>query len=283
MIQGDSFKVNIPAQFRKSEDGEWLVYGRASTNKIDRQGETIVQDGMDLTPVDEGKGVLNYDHGKGPENLIGLIKGYERKEDGIYISGKLFKNHTKSKAVYEIMSSLGKSDKSPVALSVEGKIVERCAKNPKIIKKCKIGAVAVTLNPINTDTYLDLAKSMNAETALEWEATGETPVETTESSVFTPTQVFDLLTKALTAGESHTKAPKDRKGGEALAQEELCPKCKKPKQKPILKSMEKSEYQSNLEHILDNIQKLHPQHSRNYLWEALKNRLNHHFPNKEGK
>ena len=39
----DTFKVIIPAQLEKSADGEWKVHGLASTNGIDKQGETIIQ------------------------------------------------------------------------------------------------------------------------------------------------------------------------------------------------------------------------------------------------
>ena len=54
----DTFKIIIPAQLEKSADGEWKVHGLASTNGIDKQGETIIQKGIDLSPVDEGLAFL---------------------------------------------------------------------------------------------------------------------------------------------------------------------------------------------------------------------------------
>ena len=89
----DTFKIIIPAQLEKSADGEWKVHGLASTNGIDKQGETIIQKGIDLSPVDEGRGILNWDHDNSPENIIGVLDGYKQTSNGLYVNGRLFKNH----------------------------------------------------------------------------------------------------------------------------------------------------------------------------------------------
>jgi len=67
----DSFKVVLPAELEKSKDGEWKISGLASTGNIDKQGETILQSGIDVTPIDEGRGMLNFDHSNLPEDTIG--------------------------------------------------------------------------------------------------------------------------------------------------------------------------------------------------------------------
>ena len=279
----NNFKFVIPADLEKSDDGEWRVKGLASTGNVDRQGETILPHGVDLTPIDQKKGVLNFDHMKGPENTIGLLDGYRKTPEGIYVEGRLFKNHSRAKAVHEIMSSLGKSDRGRVGLSVEGKILQRNSQNPKIIEKCQINAVAVTMNPVNSDTYADLMKSMsssdiefNAEETAE-----EINNKSDELAVFTASQVVSIVEKALGAGAAGMQAPADRSGGEALAQEDLDKKKKEEDEKKSprkVKKMTKSLYKSNMINVLDTLQKLYPQYSRSEIWESFRDRLDSKFP-----
>ena len=66
----------MPAELNKSKDGKWKIRGLASTQGIDQQGETIIQKGIDLSPVDQKRAVLNWDHQKGVENIIGTLDGY---------------------------------------------------------------------------------------------------------------------------------------------------------------------------------------------------------------
>src|SRR6266404_5390305 len=102
-MKNDSFKFTIPAELTKSTDGEWKVAGLASTSTIDRQGERILPDGIDATPISKGKGYLNWDHDNSPEGTIGALDSYKKGSNGMYVEGRLFKNHTRAKAVYEIM------------------------------------------------------------------------------------------------------------------------------------------------------------------------------------
>lgn len=302
----DTFRTIIPATFEKSEDGKWKVAGLASTESMDQQGEIIMQKGIDLTPIDKKKGLLNFDHQKGPENTIGLLDGYRRDGKGLYIEGRLFKNHTKARAVYEIMSSLGKSDRGRVGLSVEGRILKRNDQNPRIIEKCQINAVAVTLNPVNQETYADLTKSLSAA-EVEFDSTGEKQVGGSEEAVFTPSQVVAIVQKALGVGDGYTQAPESRSGGDTLAMEDMGDKKKKKKeldkggpgsgpkpkseldkedekqgvmistprrmQRRRLKKMSKSLFKSNMVEILDKLQILYPDNSRSEIWEAFKERL----------
>lgn len=226
----DSFKFVVPAELSKGEDGEWRVRGLASTGAIDQQGETLIQKGIDLSPIDRKRGILNWDHGKGPENTIGILDGYNRTSKGLYIEGRLFKNHSKAKAVREIMESLGSGDHGRMGLSVEGKIIERDPSNPLVVRKCQISAVALTMNPVNTDTFADIVKSMNAAESLEIDAQETTTIDDTSSeSTFTATQVLAIVQKALSTGSGVASAPNLRQGGDALAQESLDEKKKKEK------------------------------------------------------
>jgi len=273
----------MPAELEKSKDGNWTVRGLASTESRDQQGEIIIQKGMDLTPIDKKQGYLNFDHKTGPENLIGTISGYTKTKKGLYVEGNLFKNHTRAKSVYEIMSSLSDGDKGRVGLSVEGAIVERDSKNPKIIKKCKIKNVALTFNPVNTDTYADLVKSFN-DSEVEFGATEDvvSSEKTENAPVFSANQVITILEKALAISDG-AQAPAEKQGGDALVTEELDKKKKKQEHsvevtKKSLKKMSSDLYKSNIKVILDRLQELYPDNSRQDIWKAVKDRLNTKFP-----
>lgn len=270
----NNFKFIIPAELEKSKSGDWKIRGLASTESMDRQGEILLQKGIDLTPIDSKRAVINYDHLAGPENLIGLLDGYQRTPQGLVVEGRLFKNHTKAKAVYEIMSSLGKSDSGRIGLSVEGKVLERDAQNPQIIKKCRINAVAVTMSPVNSDTFADIVKSMTSSD-VEFNSTGT--LEKTEETkpneaIFTASQVVSIVEKALSIGGGNSVAPAERTGGDALGQESLDKKKKK------LKKASGDLFKSQMLSILDKLQVLYPAHSRSEIWGALQERLETKFP-----
>lgn len=277
----NKFRFVMPADLEKGKDGAYKVRGLASTQGMDQQGETIIQKGIDLTPIDKKKGILNWDHQKGPENTIGLLDGYKKGSKGLYVEGRLFKNHTKAKAVREIMESLGDGDRGRIGLSVEGQILERDKTNPKIIKKCRINAVALTMNPVNTDTFADLVKSMNSADEVEFDSTEDhIKEEHQDEAMFTAGQVLQIVQKALGVGGGGLAAPNTRTGGDALAQESMDSKKKKeekvdPKK---MKKMKKSEYADNLQNMMSKLQVLYPDVSRTDLWVAVQERMGTKFP-----
>jgi len=286
-IMQNSFKFEIPAYIEKSEDGSYKIGGIASTEHLDKQQEILIQKGMDLSPIDSGKGFFNFDHSNKPEDIIGAVDGYRHTSDGLYIHGNLFKGHKRAEAVYTIMKALGEKKRGAVGFSVEGQIIERDTKNSKIIRKCRIKNVALTLNPVNSNTYATLVKSMTASEEVEFDATEENiPQSNSEVSVknevpvFTATQVIELMEKALTVGAATAnQAPANLSGGDALAQEDFDRKLaivddkKKPRKK-----LSKKIYKSSMIDILNKIQELYPNHSRTEVWEAIRDRMNHKFP-----
>lgn len=278
----DIFKIVIPAEITKSTDGEWKVAGLASTSKVDKQGEIIKQEGIDTTPIAQGKGFFNFDHDNSPENTVGVLDGYQKSSNGLYVTGRLFKNHSRAKALYEIMTSLHKTDQGRVGMSVEGKVLERDATNPSIIKRCIIKNVALTLNPVNQDTFADLVKSMSTvESEVEFDSTGKTEptldgtvVTKSEEPTFTASQVVSIVEKALAIGQGNALAPMDRKGGDALGQEDL----DKKKAKKKLKTLNKSLAKSHMLELMDKLQVLYPSYSRSQIWSAVSDRLQTTFP-----
>lgn len=272
----DTFKFVIPAEIQKGKDGEWRVAGIASTSSVDRQGEIIVPEGIDATPIAKGKGFFNWDHDNSPENTVGVLDSYKKSANGMYVEGRLFKNHSRAKAVYEIMSSLNKGDAGRIGMSVEGKVLERDSKNPAIIKRCLIKNIALTMNPVNQDTFADIVKSMSGSAELEFDSTKNPgPSEPTETVVkaeeptFSTSQVLAIVEKALGISAGNV-APGTRTGGDALAQESLD---KKPEDKKKLKKKDKQLFKSEMMGILDKLQVLYPEASRNQLWNALQERM----------
>lgn len=275
----DDFKFTIPAEITKSKDGEWRVSGLASSGSVDRQGEIIIPEGIDATPIAKGKGFFNWDHDNSPENTVGVLDSYKKGSGGMYVEGRLFKNHTRAKAVYEIMSSLHKGDTGRIGMSVEGKVIARDPKNPSIITRCLIKNVALTMNPVNQDTFADIVKSMSGDGIIDFESTGkpeETPVTKSEEATFTPSQVLAIVEKALSIGAGYTQASGDLKGGAALAMESMDKKPENKKKK--LKKASKELFKSNMIEMLDRLQVLYPDNTRSELWNAVQDRLSTKFP-----
>lgn len=278
-MKNDDFKFVIPAEISKGKDGEWRVAGVASTSSIDRQGEVIIPEGIDATPIAKGKGFFNWDHDNSPENTVGVLDSYKKGSGGMYVEGRLFKNHTRAKAVYEIMSSLNKGDTGRVGMSVEGKVIERDPTNPSIIRRCLIKNVALTMNPVNQDTYADIVKSMGGDGIVDFQS--EAPAPSDESSsvpaTFTADQVIQIVQKALSIGAGNAQAPGNMKGGDALGKEDLDSKKKKVDPKKMKKSS-KEIFKSNMIELLDKLQVLHPDNSRAEIWAAVQDRLSTKFP-----
>jgi hypothetical protein len=293
----DSFKFFMPAQIEKAKDGEWRVRGLASTEKIDQQGEILVQKGMDLTPVDQKRGFLNFEHKNDPANLVGSLDAYRKTPQGLYIEGRLFKNHERAKHIYGIMSSLTDADRGRAGLSVEGQILERDPQNSKIIRKCRIKNVAITFNPVNTDTFVDIAKAQQ-DTSDLMKSMSAADVEVDTSRTFSAEEVVELLQKALsTGGPGALQAPATLTGGEALkvenSQDDDEAREKKPKKvkghtidnggtengmAKSLKPLNFSLCKSHMFSILNNLQALYPEFTRSEIWECVKDRFETKFP-----
>lgn len=162
------FNFHIPAEIFKSEEEDvWRVRGIASTPDQDLQGELVDQEGLDISPLKAGKGLFNWDHQKGPENILGQIEEADfvdvEGKKCLMVDGYLFKNQERAKAFYNILTSMKKGNAPRIHMSIEGKILGRDPMNPKAIKKARIDKVALTMDPVNPYTYAELVKSLTAK------------------------------------------------------------------------------------------------------------------------
>lgn len=165
-MNSDKFSFRLPVDIVKSEDGEseeeWRIGGYASTSTEDRQGDEIVQKGLDITDfVDYGW--FNLDHRND------IILGYPDKNKchvdnkGFYVEGTLLKGIDAAKNLWQTAVELKRSGAPrKLGFSVEGKVLKRNALG-KIVK-AKIYNVAITANPVNpTCTWDALVKSFTPE------------------------------------------------------------------------------------------------------------------------
>jgi len=153
-----SFVLEADIDMEKSspDSGRRVIRGYGSTPHEDRQSETLLQKGLDISDFVK-HGYFNYDH----DNSI--ILGYpyptcKIDDNGFWIEGELLKGVPKSDDLWTLALALKKSDAPrKLGFSVEGKILER--QGTKILK-AKVYNVAVTPNPVNTNcTWEAMVKS----------------------------------------------------------------------------------------------------------------------------
>lgn len=156
----EDFRFFLDADIEKSsnDDGKRIIRGYASTEAEDRQNESLVQKGLDISDF-INYGFFNYDH----NNKI--IVGYPFEScavdsKGLWVEGELLKGIEEADRMWDLALALKKS-KAPrqVGFSIEGKILKREGNK---ITKAKIYNIAVTTNPVNTNcTWEAVVKSFS--------------------------------------------------------------------------------------------------------------------------
>lgn len=165
-----SFDFEVEAFEKSKPDGGTgrFIGGFVSTDHMDRQQETVIQEGLDFSPFLE-KGWFNDNHDKATDALVGYPTAAELKPygDGLhkgwYVEGELLEGDGTSRAdrLWKLARSLQKSGKRKLGFSVEGSVDQRVGKDLKTIRKGTVREVAITRCPINTRVSLDvLAKSL---------------------------------------------------------------------------------------------------------------------------
>ena len=169
------FEMPVEMELRKSDGGgRRIVRGYASTAAVDQDGETILQNGIDFSPLLKS-GFLNYDHqyrtinGAKMPIIIGYPTKAEIRDKGLWVEGELLKGDSNSTSeqikladeIWEMGMALQKSG-APRSLSysVEGGVLER--KGNRIVKSV-VRHCAITHKPVNNDATVELfMKSMFA-------------------------------------------------------------------------------------------------------------------------
>lgn len=136
------------------------IKGVASTGSIDRDGERVLVEGINFKPLLE-YGYFTYEHN--PFNVIGFpIKAWI-KDGKMYVEGILFKDNPLVKYLMRIQRSFAKSEgwgMRGVKMSIEG---YPRVKEGGIIKRVDVVNVAITLYPVNPETWAVVSKAFSLE------------------------------------------------------------------------------------------------------------------------
>lgn len=172
------FKFYAPLRFFKSGEGEHArrIAGVVSTETPDRQGDTILQRGLNFDEFLKF-GWFNDNHSQKAQDVLGypervqFFEKGERLPDGSvahaplhWAEGYLLSNYEPAERLWNLGLSLQKAGGGrSLGFSVEGKIVRRTGPSNKIIARADVRNVAITHCPVNADTKLyALAKSLHA-------------------------------------------------------------------------------------------------------------------------
>ena len=179
-----NFEFSIPiGVFEKAEaepGKHRRIGGLISTESRDRQGEIVLQKGLDFSQF-VSHGWLNDNHSKKTTDIVGfpqsvtliqkgqvLPNGAKAETNGHWMEGYLL-DTAKGNEVWELANALQKSDRR-LGFSIEGNVDQRKDDEQHIITKARVRNVAITNCPVQTDSRLDvLAKSLIAVEALGME------------------------------------------------------------------------------------------------------------------
>ncbi|NLY08552.1 MAG: hypothetical protein GXZ11_01420 [Tissierellia bacterium] len=136
------------------------IRGFASTPDLDRDNETVMQNGLDISDFVE-YGFFNLDHDN--SIILGYPDAKETKitKSGLYVEGTLL-DTPRSREIWESAVAMKKSNAPrKLGFSIEGKVLARDDKGK--ILKAKVTNVAITATPVNPHATWDaIVKSMTA-------------------------------------------------------------------------------------------------------------------------
>ena len=167
------FHVECHAWEKAGDDVPLRIGGIASTDELDADDERLVQEGLDFDPF-LTSGWFNDNHGQKTSDVLGfgtgakLVKpgdalpsGKKATRKGWWVEGHLV-NTNEGRKVWNLARSLEETPRK-LGFSIEGNVVERDKKNPKLVKRAEVRNVAITHCPKNTGTELrTLAKALMA-------------------------------------------------------------------------------------------------------------------------
>lgn len=162
LLQSDDFTIWQPSCVnivKSKTDGERRIGGYCSTEHIDRQGEVVLQRGLDFDEFVKF-GYFNDNHNQATAAVVGIPDRVEyHNGKGWYTEGTVLKGMKRSEEIWELARSLEGTNRR-LGFSIEGKVLER---RDNYIVKARIRNVAVTNAPVNTNcTWSVLAKAMTA-------------------------------------------------------------------------------------------------------------------------
>lgn len=222
-LGNDTIKMFAPVHLVKGKDSSgknvMRMEGIASTSSKDADGEFLDPNGFELDYFLK-YGFMNWNHqtSKDPLALIGKPTEAVKKAEGLFVGCELFDNSPRAKEVYQLAEIL-EAQGGQLGFSIEGKVIERDAKNPKIVKKAKITGCAITPNPKNVDTVASIIKGHSFETLSAYDEEDEETREKALAAGSASGQALSL--ESLDGDVKHLDSNKKKKKltkGEVMAQ-----------------------------------------------------------------
>lgn len=167
MIKDNIFQLWTPItdlNKAESEDDETvLIGGICSSENRDQADEIILQSGLDFSYFLK-RGYFNLEHQPGPGNVLGNPTSIKatKTQDGkpaTYVEGILYASKEKARDVIDTIKAMkkAKADRK-IGFSIEGNVLSRDKKDPRIITKAKVMNVSITSAPCNTDAQFEMIK-----------------------------------------------------------------------------------------------------------------------------
>lgn len=130
------------------------IGGWCSTERLDRQGETVLARGLDFTEFVQ-HGYYNDNHKQETSAILGVPRTAELKKGRWYTEGNLIQGYEPADRVWALAKALRKSALGrKLGFSIEGKVTER-GTGGRIVR-ATIRHVAITNSPVNVDCTWDI-------------------------------------------------------------------------------------------------------------------------------
>lgn len=167
-------KSSSPQRDDDSRYDNMVFTGLASDSSEDDEGESMEPNGFILDRFLKS-GLLNLDHlpSRAKENKssywIGEPIDAWVKDNKFFVKGKLWKKSPEARAFWDKCLQMEESGSSrKPGMSIEGRVIERDAKNPRKVKKALITNVALTFQPVNTNSFVDIIKGKQKQDFIDY-------------------------------------------------------------------------------------------------------------------
>jgi hypothetical protein len=173
----ETFTAFVPLNFFEKAGADpstrYRFSGFVTTEHKDREGDIALQNGLEFDEFME-HGFFNDNHSKQTGGTIGYPLTLEKRttpdgKKGTWVEGHLIAGYEPAMGIFNLGQALARdpSSKRKLGFSVEGTIQQRGGFNNKIITKAIVRNVAITANPVNPHTCMNLAKALMAGGAVE--------------------------------------------------------------------------------------------------------------------
>lgn len=176
-VANNNFNFWLPIAFEKSKAEVYprgderryenmIFEGIASDDSVDYEGDSMEPNGFDITYF-LAHGLFNLDHltsrAKELKSRFWIGEPIDGKivDNKFWVKGRLWKESPEARAFWDkcIEMKESRSNRKP-GMSIEGRALERDPSNEKHITRAIINNIALTLTPVNFNTYFDIVKGV---------------------------------------------------------------------------------------------------------------------------